>query len=66
MIYIKDKLKPYMSYKLFNRNLYLYSERTKHLLDKLTFVSNNIKSFNYYSKPGQIMKYFYTFINRMN
>tara|TARA_B100001093_G_scaffold516108_2_gene594112 strand:- start:302 stop:2011 length:1710 start_codon:yes stop_codon:yes gene_type:complete len=60
MIYIKEKLKPYMSYKLFNRNLYLYSERTKHLLDKLTFVSNNVKSFNYYSKPGQIMKYFYT------
>jgi len=60
MIYIKDKLKPYFSYKLFNRNLYHYSERIKHFLDDLYFVTDNIKSFNYYSKPGQIMKYFYT------
>lgn len=60
MIYIKDKLKPYYSYKLFNRNLYHYSERTKHFLYKLNFVTDNIKSFNYFSKPGHIMKYFYT------
>ena len=60
MIYIKEKLKPYYSYKLFNRNIYHHSERIKHFLEKLYFVGDNIKSFSYYSKPGQIMKYFYT------